>query len=602
MYFFRDSHIPLILNPFLARLTETLKTKLLKNHYLRFCLTAVLACFGLTTVAQNLTFGGLDDLGSAGCLESGLEVFAPSISGTITQIRINSTDVGLTGSLKIYDAPGGSCGLALVLGTSNVITLVSGINTFTFSTPVSIASGTSYYIGCGSTLICARYRGGDDPTLSAYDNESCFANALEYAMEISVTGDGISWTGATNADWNNASNWSTNAIPTATDNVQIPDVSGASGNFPEVSTTGAVVNEITLLSDATLTVISSGDLTINGTLTNQGTVLVRADATGIGSLITNGTVTGAGAFQAEQYLLGTGVATPNGVFHYVSSPVAGATSAAYDAAGTNKLWSASEAAQAFTEITNNATALNAGKGYVARMGSSGSSTLSGTAFNTGAVNINSLTRTDVGGNYGYNLIGNPYPSSVSWDDATKTDVETTIWYRTHTAGNVMTFDTYNATGSIGTNNNFSGVDATGIVPPGQGFWVRVVVGPSGGAVSFDNTMRSHGSLASIYKQQAEEGTVRINLSNGTVSDETIVHFNTEAQDNLDAFDSQKMWATNVPKLYTTIGADSLTINGLFSIETNTVVDLGIKAPSAGNYTLTTHSITLKKRYGWRIGR
>jgi hypothetical protein len=47
----------------------------------------------------------------------------------------------------------------------------------------------------------------------------------------------------------------------------------------------------------------------------------------------------------------------------------------------------------------------------------------------------------------------------------------------------------------------------------------------------------------------------------------------------DAFDSQKFWAANIPQLYTTIGEDSLVINGLFSTETNPVVDLGVKIPT-----------------------
>nr|MBP9152020.1 T9SS type A sorting domain-containing protein [Flavobacteriales bacterium] len=58
------------------------------------------------------------------------------------------------------------------------------------------------------------------------------------------------------------------------------------------------------------------------------------------------------------------------------------------------------------------------------------------------------------------------------------------------------------------------------------------------------------------------------------------------------YDSQKMWAGNIPQLYTTTGADSLTINGLYSTATNPIVDLGVKLPSSGNYTLNATSITI----------
>lgn len=144
---------------------------------------------------SNSNFGGLDVAGSSGCLESQLARFTPSVSGNITQITINSTDVGLTGSLKIYDAPGGSCGAANILGTSNTVTLVSGNNTFTFASPVAVTSGTTYYIGCGNTLICAKYRTGDDPTLDSYDNDfGCSSISTEYAMEIAVESGSIQWT------------------------------------------------------------------------------------------------------------------------------------------------------------------------------------------------------------------------------------------------------------------------------------------------------------------------------------------------------------------------------------------------------------------------
>jgi hypothetical protein len=447
----------------------------------------------------------------------------------------------------------------------------------------------THAIGVGSPAIDAGLDGLTDlDQRGSYRNGTRDIGAYEYdALPV--------WTGRTSTDWNTASNWSTNAVPTANVNVLIPDVSTGSNNFPAVTTEDAEAQSVTVNANASLTIGATGDLTINGDLSNSGAVIVGAEGSGIGSLITLGAVSGAGAFQADQYLTGAGEATPSGVFQYVSSPVVGATSTTYDAEGTNKLWSASEAAQAFTEINDGSTTLNVGQGYVARVGFEGAYSLIGTAFNTGNVNITGLTRSgnDVDGEYGYNLIGNPYPSSVNWDEATLSNVSTTIWYRTHTAGNVMTVDTYNALGpGIGTNNNYMGTDATGIIPPGQAFWVRVVEGETTGSVSFANTMRSHGSQASIYKQEAEEGTVRLHLSNGTVSDETIVHFTTDAEDSYDDFDSQKMWMNNLPQLYTTTGTDSLTINGLYSIETNPIVDLGIKAPTTGNYTITASSITL----------
>jgi len=399
------------------------------------------------------------------------------------------------------------------------------------------------------------------------------------------------WTGAFSTDWNNAGNWCSGSVPGATDDAVIV----AAANQPHVTITslfGAFCDNLTVESGATLTVDAGEALTVNGDLSNEGSLLIKADITGIGSLITEGTVTGNGAFQMEQYLTGAGGGTPNGLFYYVSNPATGATAESYDVASGNKLWIADETTQSYPQITNGATVLNPTQGYVARMGSTETITLTGTSFNTGNQIATSLTRTETTAtNRGYNLIGNPYPSTVSWDAATKTNLETTLWYRTH-QGTTMLYDTYNAIGGIGTNNNLGGA-VNGAIPPTQAFWVRVPTDGLSGQLDFTNAMRSHGTLAGIYKTEAEEGTVRIALSNETNSDEAIVSFNAAALDTYDDFDSQKFWASlSIPQLYTSVGTDTLVINGLFSTVTNPVVDLGMKLPAQGNYTLDATSITV----------
>jgi glucose/arabinose dehydrogenase len=403
----------------------------------------------------------------------------------------------------------------------------------------------------------------------------------------------IVWTGTSSTDWNTATNWSTSAVPTATDNVVIPS---ALQHYPHVTldpVSPAVCADLTVESGATLTIDAGKALTVSGATDNEGTILVESLVTGTGSLITNGTVSGNGSFSMMQYLTGSGGSTPDGLFYYVSNPAVGATADTYDA-GFGKVWSADETTQSYTEITSSTTVLNPMQGYVARMGVPGAPTLSGTSFNTGNQSATGLTRTGIAAvNRGYSLAGNPYPSTVSWDAATKTNLETTMWYRTH-QGSTMLYDTYNATGSIGTNNNGSGA-VTGDIPPTQAFWVRVDADGNTGQLDFTNAMRSHGTLAGIYRMAAEEGTVRITLSNGSVSDQTIVVFDAAALDSYDNYDSQKFWAgASVPQLYTTVGTDSLVINGLNSIVTNPIVDLGVKLPEAGEYTFDATSITLNE--------
>jgi len=416
-----------------------------------------------------------------------------------------------------------------------------------------------------------------------------YGQAVDYSVIIE---DVDVWTGTTSTDWSVTTNWAKGSVPTSSGNVRIPSSASNQPRVTAAAGTPAVCANLEIQSGATLTINAGRALTASGITTNNGTMLIQADATGIGSFIDNGTLAGSGSYQMEQYLAGSGGATPNGLFWYVSSPMAAATSNVYNAAGTDRLWNAVESSQSYPGISDNVTSLNVTKGYVARMGASGSVTFSGGNFNTGNISASGLTRTGASvTNRGYNLVGNPYPSTVSWDGATRTNLQTTLWYRTH-QGTTMLFDTYNASGSIGTNNNGNGA-VTGGIPPTQAFWVRVPTDGQTGQLDFTNADRSHGTLASIYKVSAEEGLVRMTLSNATLSDETILLFNADAFDGYDDFDSQKFWAgASVPQIYTTLGSDTLVINGMYSTTTNPVVDLVVKLPSQGEYTLNANSITI----------
>ncbi len=403
---------------------------------------------------------------------------------------------------------------------------------------------------------------------------------------------GLMWTGATSTDWSVGSNWSKGIVPTVSDSAII---TAYPTNQPHI-TTGVLspteIDNINVRAGAELTVDAGKALTVFEQLYNDGTMRVKANASSIGSLITEGSISGSGTFEMEQYLQGAGGGTPSGLFFYVGSPVADAQVSTFDIASGNKVWSADETTTSYPQMNNGSTTLDPMTGYVVRMGSDGVVTYSGSSYNTGTFTDNTITRTGTtDNNRGYNLMSNPYPSTLSWDLANRTNLSPTMWYRTH-QGTTMLYDTYNATNNIGTNNNGNG-NITGEIPPTQAFWVRVPTDGLTGELSFTDAMRSHAGWSSIYKQSAAEGLVRMSISNGTLSDETIIHFNSDAQNTFDDHDSQKFWAAaSVPQLYTTSGADTLVINGLESVATNPMVDLGVKLPSQGDYTLTATEIDM----------
>ncbi|MES2776941.1 MAG: hypothetical protein V4722_22380 [Bacteroidota bacterium] len=88
------------------------------------------------------------------------------------------------------------------------------------------------------------------------------------------------WTGTVNNNWNTAGNWSSGAIPSALNNVVIPNVT----IDPIISTAGAVARTIHVMPGGSLTLNATGSLTTNGVLPfngvnaaiyNQGTMTVK---------------------------------------------------------------------------------------------------------------------------------------------------------------------------------------------------------------------------------------------------------------------------------------------------------------------------------------
>lgn len=307
-----------------------------------------------------------------------------------------------------------------------------------------------------------------------------------------------------------------------------------------------------------------------------------------GTLLDNGNLTSSN-ISIQQYI-------PSGRNWYISSPVSDATSAILDAANTsNKLyWYDQEhgTTAPWPQIADNSTSLTSMVGYIANIAISDTLRFNG-AINTGQKSI-TLHRTQGQTKEGFNLIGNPYPSYVSWDAAEKSNIEPTMWYRTRNAGNTAyVFDTYNSVGQIGTSLNGEQINCN--IPPLQAFWVRVKAAGDGssttGTVTFENTMRSHKGSQTVDEttipdvirktrtnQVNSQKLLRLQVSNGVNSDETILLFNTNAADGLDDYDSYKMSNNNdqIPEIYTQVGSTNLVINGMSGIETNNSLPLGFK--------------------------
>ena len=388
-----------------------------------------------------------------------------------------------------------------------------------------------------------------------------------------------------------------------------------------------VVNAGFLIIDAnktynSLTIAGGGKVTLNDTksLTVTNNLNINSDTNGTGTFVDNnisGELTVNGTTSVNQNLT-------TGRNWYIASPVTVASSSVFNVPTNQLYWydetNGSSATLDWPLITTN-TSLNVAQGYVAYLTGSNpvTVTFTGGSLNTGDITtgvngVPALTSTSAAGDYqGYNLSGNPYPSYLNAmmainnanTTAGSTVIDPTIWYRTQSLETVPTyyFETVNTTSGIGTNCAGTG-KVTGYIPPMQAFWVHVASTPA--SLTFNNSMRAHACNVPVGKgtvpttplkapsaQNTAQQLLRLQVSNGTNSDEAIVYVNPNASNGFDNYDSQKMTNNNaaIPEIYTTVGNEKLVINGMNSIAPDTEIPLGFTTGQSNAFSIKATEIS-----------
>lgn len=344
------------------------------------------------------------------------------------------------------------------VGTSGVTNLISGLVPGTYTLELFSEAG---FDSCGSGTHFSNNGGAN------------------YIASFTVAG--LTWTGATSASWNVATNWSPAAVPSSTDDVLI-----------NTGTPNAPILDVnyTVGSGKTLTVSGTGSLTVNPTTTltiagsaafNGRPITFKSDATGTGSfgiVTTPANVTGATNVTVERYLTGRrafrfltpSVTTTTSIFTNwqnagantagIGTHITGSTIGAngFDATTTGNPSMFTYNAQAtgtttgFTAVPNtDVTTLTAGAGYRILVRGDRNVDLTAasninmnvptTLSSRGILTVGTVTFDSSGaspapvnnqaGNTqtnGFTLIGNPYASPVDWHAVTKTGVAANAYY------------------------------------------------------------------------------------------------------------------------------------------------------------------------------
>lgn len=382
-------------------------------------------------------------------------------------------------------------------------------------------------------------------------------------------------------------------------------------SIPSLESNGVEINDTLNISDSlmipSLRIIGKGNLIVNSSAkllvrdyiinNNNGLKLLsdeNSTATFIGpkenSVYFN--LNRYGITYVDQYLTA-------GRNWYISSPIADAKSAVFKAAEINNsvYWydEAKGNTTPWQPIKDNETVLGVGKGYVYSPSKAGIITFNGT-LNFKKYNLN-LTRTKGHVHEGYNLIGNPFTAYLDWSKTKTEGIIPSIWYKTTAASNSSTvepsylFQSYNVLADISTKNGDK--VATKMIPPMQAFWVRVAEGKSTAKVEIDPDLRRFKDLAgNKLKVKSQISTaqsiLRLDVSNGSYTDQAVVYLNSNALNSFDNYDTPKMLnnSMDVADIYTISGKEHLAINGLNTLTYDSELKIGFNTLKPGKFTIT----------------
>jgi len=329
-----------------------------------------------------------------------------------------------------------------------------------------------------------------------------------------------------------------------------------------------------------------------------GNLVLESDATSDVSLIVLGAVeiNNGGKTNAERYLLGS-----EQEWHMLGAPVSGMaiSGSGFAPGSSDDLYAWDEPSPGtwvnykvtsgdlyFSQVSvNNGDNLLSGKGYlIAYDAENPTKTFSGD-LNTGDVTFN-LKNSDSKTwtyNTGWNLISNPYSSSIDWNTAIRTQFQDHYAY---------VYDPNKSGGEGYVTVNGGAADA--FIGPNQGFFVLATIDANNQNFTFTNTMQTHDG-GSYLKSSDTDNTLVLRLSSQNYYDETSIALSEECSFNRDRKDALKLFSFNssVPQLYC-ISQDeiNLAVNSIPEMTVETTIPLGIRIPKEESYIIRIQTNTI----------
>ncbi len=382
-----------------------------------------------------------------------------------------------------------------------------------------------------------------------------------------------------------SSNWGTTSTWAAGQDVPVKDWSRVQVNNAVVIDSDKTMTDLTIDAAASLVVAPTSHLSITGNLLNNAGntgLKLQSDNLATASLINNTANVDA---TVERYIPKY---VGNAGWHFLSSPVAaqnirpgfvnnGTPSVDndfYKFSEPDYIWintklESGEWNPAFED------AFVLGKGYLVAYKTDVTKSFVG-KLNAGNFTFNGTSNPALSYSAtgeGWNLLGNPFPSALDWDEFAKTNINGSAYVYDGDAGQYISWN--GTTGSL----------TNGIIPPMNGFFIKVATGAS---LSIPNTSRKHTST-NFYKEKTfVENLLALKVEGNGFSDKTYIHFREDATAGLDNdFDAFKlMGIEEAPQLYTSVDNQMLSINSTPFMDEEIAIPLNLKVGKEGKYEIS----------------
>ena len=457
------------------------------------------------------------------------------------------------------------------------------------------------------------------------------------------------WTGTKSTDWSDPANWSSGVVPDSLQDIIIPNVSNKPVNNGTLTANNLIIESgATIINNGTLNVYGNFTDSGNFVSTNGSKVVLAGTGTVSGSdtfanleikgdykvmdsiavkqrlIKTSGTLNTNNRLTLISDSTGSALIEDDGGnligkshlqhyaggkfgYHHFATPVAGTTvndwSNAFPIFGPDgePAWLSNRGSlQIYNEPANKTVLLDSsyynytnlsnqlvpGQGYTAWLNSLPTLNTFGIP-NNGAVSYPvTLTDTANATTQGWNLVGNPYPSPISWkalrdlpsNAGLFQDASCYLWQADgdSTNGNWATFD-----GSVGANG------AGDIINSSLGFFVYV---NKSGNLNFDNSVRNYDYTSpEIFGTKSNAvNTLRLSIraQGSKLADEVVAY--TSHQASFSRKMPQPATATN-PTIAFDVKGTKAAINVLTAIDSKTELPITVLTPKAGTYTLSLNT-------------